>query len=228
MSAALAITAQPATTRAANDNSRMKNASGYKPSMFNRYAYVANNPVNGTDPDGMQQAGGWPMMPPPNVDPVEFQQQQMQGQVMVAKTVAAGAIAYGVVASGGTTLPAVAETLATNAAIGVATGSTMDVAIQTAQAGGDISQVDLGQTLAKAPKNAVGGMVGGALGKKVASGLSAMGAASGTAAAQLTDDVVLQGALKATEFVAAKAAGAAGGAAVKTQVPDIPRKTETP
>ena len=32
-------------------------ASGYKPSMFNRYAYVANDPINGVDPDGLAAFG---------------------------------------------------------------------------------------------------------------------------------------------------------------------------
>ena len=54
MFAALAIDLAPllSSLHAANDNILTTSKSGYKPSMFNRYAYVANDPGNRTDPDG--------------------------------------------------------------------------------------------------------------------------------------------------------------------------------
>ena len=207
--------------------------------QMNLYNYVANDPVNGTDPTGMICDGCSDSV---NLRMSGFSEQGIKDfhkQTAITKhdVVTAGIITEGVgiivfdiatipSGEGGIGVAMIAQRLATNAAIGMATGSAVDVAIQTAQAGGDISQVDLGQTAAKLPKNAIGGMVGGAAGNQAARGISSWGSAAGSTATQLTDDVVLQGVLKATEFGAAKMVGGAAGAAVKTQIPEIQRNRD--
>ena len=124
----------------------------------------------------------------------------------------------------------IAQRLVVHGAIGVASNSAVDITKQTVEAGGDISQVDFMQTASQAPKSFVGGIVGGAAGNQILRGLgaaSAASAATGSSAAQISDDAILRGLQKATEaigvFTGAKAAGAAAGGVVKAQIPEVKR-----
>ena len=187
------------------------------PSYFNRYRYCANDPVNCTDPNG-------------RTDVRAMHQSGIRGQSEYAATPEAHAksglavVGLAIIALDVVTFPsgegsvgvgmvtaAVGRQAAVDAGVGIGTDAAVNVIDQVVQADGDLTQTNFAAaasaTLENAPESVLGGIIGGAGGRKLDDAISPFK----SNADDLTGDAVVDAFTGAIENHGSNFLGSVGG-----------------
>ncbi len=188
-----------------------------EPGYFNRYSYTFNDPVNNTDPTGMcvnapiscpvGSFGG--AITPGHGSTVN--ELTAAGALIVAIDVAT--IPSGEGAIGMAMIATAARQAGKDALIGAGINASIDVGVQLKENGGDLSNVDLGQTAQSAAEGGLSGIPGGAAGRQGDRVGRAVSRADTGSLGETTFDKAVEGAARMTTERAGTLGATGGGIA---------------